>query len=271
LLQAPSHQALSTVGLSRLPAAVCSLNLVLLFCDDLLPQQVGRLHRKTVPTAVSDHARRGAALLSLVYAHLSPDGLVCEAHLFLYVVSARNGHTPIKVRVAASLPRVLDPLRRNTFLQKLVRHAVKVIGLLALMRYFEHLLAASVPVRLSFNFLGHHAGVQALGTVSGSATLDKQPVLHFEAVFVVKLLAKVGGRRHLACLRDGDVVALGLGLLHHDVLGGATHHARQLRRPASVVLTRREVHLIQLRSAGLDHTRLLPHDLLVGRLAFGAA
>lgn len=123
-----------------------------------------------------------------------------------------------------------------------------------------------MPVRLSLHLVADGAAVHHWGPVSRPARHLILYLLHVEAVFVADLLVQGGGRR--ASARNFDRSALGAlllvsGALLVRVLRSPIGH--RLSRAARVVLRGRQVHLVLLGTAGLDHTGWLPDNLLVGQ------
>ena len=170
-LCALTRSSLSLVGpvgelcrLSRAPARLCSLNLVLLFGNELFAQKVGRLHRQAVPAAVVEDAVRGLPLGRVRGAFAVP-ALVREVNSVFSVVRVGGPDrqqaflTGNHLGVAPPLHSMLDPLRRDTLLEELVGDAVELVGLAEVGNVKQLLLTAPVPVSLRLHFVREGAAV----------------------------------------------------------------------------------------------------------------
>jgi len=115
------------------------------------------------------------------------------------------------LRVAPALHRLLDPLRRNTFLHHLVRYAVKLVRVAQAVD-LDQLLAPAVPVRLRLHLVGESAAVDAWRAVLPAQSLVPMEVLHLKTVVIADLFAKGCGRRSLR-LAYCDRAALHLGFV----------------------------------------------------------
>jgi len=204
--------------------------------------------------------------------------LVGEVDLVFCVVVARwtaydsnaalAGH---HLDIAAALHRLLNALRRDAFLEQLVRDAVELV-LLAEARHIKQLLlAATVPVHFRLHLVADRAAIDDWGSVWRPTSHLILNLLHIKAVFVADLLVESRRRGAIArimfddgllgatsyCFTTSTALLLVVGILLSPI-------GNRLSRATCVVLRGRQVHLILLGATRLDHTGRLPDNLLVG-------
>ena len=181
--------------------------------------------------------------------------------------------------IATALHCLLDALRWNTLLHKLVTYAIQLIWVTAKTIYFNQLLTSPMPICLRFDLISELRTVNARWSMvlrwRNATLVMHMEILHLQTVVIAYLLIQSCWRRALHFFnivwRDCVIADLSrsFALLRIARLVGTVNYDR-LASSARIVLRWRHVHLVLVLASWLYNARRLSYYLLVRELRLGA-